>query len=237
MPAEATTQRKPLYLFADSQLLFWRRGGRLVLEPALAELAGEAPCAAYIGASNGDRSEFYDIFDEAMRAAGIAQRHRIYSSFNSKDRALLESAQVIVLAGGDVQIGWDTFLRTGMKEVILARHAQGAILVGISAGAMQLGRHAIIGETPTSFPRRLLDGFNLVPAIVDVHAEDDEWERLWGFVELSEGTVTGLGIPTGGGLVVHPDATLEALRRPVHEFRMEGIHVTHSLICPSEERY
>lgn len=234
MPAQSAPQPQPLYLFADSQLLFWRRGDRLVLESALEESAEDAPCAAYIGASNGDGDEFYDIFDGAMQASGVAERRRIYSSFNAKDRAFLESAAVIVLAGGDVRLGWETFQRTGMKDVILARYAQGAILVGISAGAIQLGRHAIVEETPGSFPKTLLDVFNLVPALVDVHDEGNDWERLRGFVQLLEGTITGLGIPSGGGVVVHPDAVIEPLRRPAHQFRMEGTHITRSLLCPPD---
>jgi cyanophycinase len=229
-----TAQLQPLYLFADSQLLFWKRNGRLLLQEALESQADHAtPSAAYIGASNGDRQEFYEIFDGAMQAAGIADRRRISSSFSSKDRDLLESAQLIVLAGGDVREGWTTFERTGMKDVILGRYAQGAVLVGISAGAVQFGRQAIV-ETAGSFPRELVDVFNLVAAIVDVHDERNEWARLSSVIHLLEGAAMGLGIPSGGGVVVHPDATIEPLRRPAHEFRFDGTRIVQSLLCPPE---
>jgi hypothetical protein len=60
---ETTSQLKPLYLLADSQLLFWKRRDRLLLEAGLDAVARDAPLsAAYIGASNGDRPEFYGIF-------------------------------------------------------------------------------------------------------------------------------------------------------------------------------
>ena len=111
----------------------------IALEAAL-ELARDTPLsAAYIGASNGDRPEFYGIFEAAVDAIGINGRRMIDSSFSPDDRAFLERAQLIVLAGGDVRLGWNTFEKTGMKEVILGRYAQGAVLVGISAGAVQLG--------------------------------------------------------------------------------------------------
>ena len=57
---ETAPQLQPLYLLGDSQLLFWKRRDRLLLEAALDALARDTPLsAAYIGASNGDRPEFY----------------------------------------------------------------------------------------------------------------------------------------------------------------------------------
>src|SRR5829696_7903792 len=195
---ETAPQLQPLYLLADSQLLFWKRQDRLLLEAALDGLARDTPLnAAYIGASNGER------------------------------------AQLIVLAGGDVRLGWTTFKKTGMKDVILGRYAQGAVLVGISAGAIQLGRYGIV-EIPKSPATELLDVFKLVPVVIDTHDERAEWARLSRTIHLLEGAATGLGIPSGGGVIVHADTTIEALRRPAHEFRFESTRVTHSLLCAEE---
>jgi cyanophycinase-like exopeptidase len=142
-------------------------------------LARDTPLsAAYICASNGDRPEFYGIFEAAVDAIGIIDRRMIdSSSFGPDDRAFLERAQLIVLAGGDVRLGWNTFEKTGVKDVILGRYAQGAVLVGISAGAVQLGRYGIV-ETPESPATELLDVFKLVPAVIDTHDERAEWARL-----------------------------------------------------------
>jgi cyanophycinase len=233
VPAETASPLAPLYLLADSQLLFWKSNGKLLLETALDQSEGDSQRAAYIGASNGDRREYYEIFAGAMQAAGINDRRQIYSSFSAQDREYLESAHLIVLSGGEVRSGWEVFKQTGMKDVILGRYAQGAVLVGISAGAVQLGRQAVI-ETAGSFPRELLDMFNLVPAIVDVHDESNDWARLSSFIHLLEGTAVGLGIPSGGGVIAHPDGTIEPLRRPAHEFRFSGVGVTRSLLCPPD---
>lgn len=227
-------QLQPLYLLADSQLLFWKRQDRLLLEAAIGGLARDTPLsAAYIGASNGDRLEFYEIFAAAMDAIGITDRRMIDSSFGPDERAFLARAQLIVLAGGDVRLGWNTFEETGMKDVILGRYAQGAVLVGISAGAVQLGRYAIV-ETPESAATDLLDVFNLVPVIIDTHDEGAEWARLSRTIHLLEGAATGLGIPSGGGVIVHANTTIEPLRRTAHEFRFKGTRVTHSLLCADE---
>lgn len=223
-------QRQPLYLFADSALLFWKRKGRLLLDDALAGMSRDAPiCAAYIGASNGDRPEFYDIFEAAVDALGLFDRRMIDSSFPADDRAFLGHARLVVLAGGDVRRGWDTFEESGMKDAILGRYAQGAVLVGISAGAVQLGRYGI-AEAPESRGGELLEVFGLVPAVIDTHDEQAGWGRLSRAVRSLEGRAVGLGIPSGGGVVVHPDTTMEPVRRPAREFRFESGRVTQSVL-------
>lgn len=221
----------PLYLLADSQLLFWRRQGRLFLETALEGLAHDTSLtAAYIGASNGDRPEFYEIFEAAVDAVGITERRMIDSSFGGTDRTFLEGARLIVLAGGDVRLGWDTFEETGMKNVILSRYAQGAILVGVSAGAVQLGRCAAV-ESPDSTTSEVVDVFNLVPMVIDVHDERNEWARLARTIESLGGTATGLGIPSGGGAIVHTHGLIESLRRPAHKVVFDGVRVVHSQVA------
>jgi cyanophycinase-like exopeptidase len=120
-----------------------------------------------------------------------------------------------------------------MKDVILGRYAQGAVLVGISAGAVQLGQYGIV-ETPESPATELLELFNFAPAVIDTHDERAEWARLSRTIQSLKGAATGLGIPSGGGVIVHPDTTIEPLRRPAHEFRCEGTHVTHSLLFAKE---
>jgi len=232
--AVTETEPQPVYLLADSQLLFWKRHDRPLLEAAIEGLArGERLSASYIGASNGDRPEFYELFEAAMDDIGITDRRMIESSFGPDDRAFLECAQLVVLAGGDVRLGWNTFEKTGMKDVILGRYAQGAVLVGISAGAVQLGRYGIV-QTLDSSATELLDVFELVPVVIDTHDESAKWARLSRTIHLLQGAATGLGIPSGGGVIVHADNTIEPLRRPAHEFRFEGSHVTHSLLCAAE---
>lgn len=223
-------QLQPLYLLADSQLLFWKRHDRLLLDEALDALASDtAPSAAYIGASNGDHAEFYEIFDAAMDAVGLADRGMVRSSFGPDDRAVLERAQLIVLAGGDVRLGWNTFEQTGMKDAILDRYAKGAVLVGISAGAVQLGRYGV-ADTPQTSASELLNLFDLVPMIVDAHDERAGWTRLTRTILLLNASVTGLGIPTGGGVIAHPGGTIEPLRHPAHALTFDGVGVTHSLL-------
>lgn len=228
----STPDVKPLYLFSDSQILFWRDGDDLFLERLRRRLPDD-PRAAYIGASNGDKPEYYQIFEAAMDGIGISDRRMISSSFGAEDKEYLERADLILLAGGGVERGWKVIESTGMKEILVRRHAEGAVLAGVSAGAVQLGWLGFGGDVPKA--GRLVDPLKLVPAIIGVHEEDDQWRDLRKLMRLSDVPIRGLGIPSGGGLIVHADQTVEPVRHPVVEvLEEEGRHKGTLLFPPDE---
>ncbi|HEY7216186.1 MAG TPA: Type 1 glutamine amidotransferase-like domain-containing protein, partial [Thermoanaerobaculia bacterium] len=137
------TSLKPIFLLADSQLLFWRdEEGRRFLDRARELIAAEAPekqpKAAYLGASNGDAPEFYELFLAAMAEIGVRDCRHVPARPAAGDLAFLEEAGLILLAGGDVRRGWTTFEETGVKDKLMERYYAGALLIGISAGAVQL---------------------------------------------------------------------------------------------------
>jgi hypothetical protein len=221
---------QPIYLFADSQLLFWRDGGSLFLDSVRRLVARDSPGAAYIGASNGDAPEYFSIFEAAMEGAGVPNCRMITRSFPAEEQSFLNGADIILLAGGEVETGWGVFVETGMGEFVVRRYYEGAVLMGVSAGAAQLGMYwPLESEAPTA---GLLATFGLVPFVVDAHDEGREWNRLRRTVRLLGGTVKGIGIPTGGGLIYHPDRRVEAVRRPLHELSAEGGEVRDALLLP-----
>jgi peptidase E len=219
----------PLYLFADSSILFWKNGDSLFLQSILKTAETDALRAAYIGASNGDVPEYYEIFLAAMSGIGVSRCRMIRSSFSSEDEAFLNDADIVLLAGGDVAAGWKVLGETGMKEAIVARHAAGASIVGISAGAVQLGMYGVTedGTTGTVF-----DTFKLCPLVIAAHDETNDWRSLRNAVRLLEGAVPGIGIPAGGGLVYHTDGSLEPVRRSAFHFSLHRGEVVSSLLCP-----
>src|SRR5262245_7666334 len=107
-----------LYLLADSQLLFWQAPTGPFLSAILKAAGISAPRIAYIGASNGDSAEAHSIFEAAVKQVESAAAHHVRASFSPEDREFLEAANVVVLAGGDVEAGWDAFTRTGMRQQI-----------------------------------------------------------------------------------------------------------------------
>jgi peptidase E len=227
-----TATIKPIYLFADSQLLFWEADGSRFLASVRTQVEASSPTAAYLGASNGDNPDFYSIFTSAMEGVGIQNCRLIRAGFPAEDKKFLERADLILLAGGDIKRGWEVFEKNGMKQSILQRYSEGAVLLGISAGAVQLGLLGWHGDSVASNDE-LFDTFKLVPFVIGVHEEKDGWKNLGRILRLKDGPTKGLGIPFGGGLIYHPNQTLESIRMPVVLVSMQDRKVTESLLFPS----
>src|ERR1044072_4374856 len=126
-----TMPLQPIYLFADSQLLFWYNKGTLFPNTIKELILPASPKAAYIGASNGDDPPFYSIFEAAIEKSWIENRRMIPSSVTSIDELFLNEADIILLAGGDVERGWKVFNQSGLKDAVIKRYYEGAILIGI----------------------------------------------------------------------------------------------------------
>lgn len=231
-----------IYLLADSSLLFSPgEDGRTLAQSIRASLDDrlenkDAPTAAYIGASNRDEPAFYEIFEAAMDAASITERRMIRSRYSAMDDVCLNASDLIVLAGGDVAHGRHVMQSTGMCDVIVQRYLAGAVLVGVSAGAVQLGLEGVVdgGEVDES-ARASFETFRLVPFVIDVHDENRGWERLQERVRSRGDGARGLGIPLGGGVAYHADHTLEPFGKPSVEYRCEGGGIHESLLIRCED--
>ena len=224
---------QPICLFADSQLLFWSNKGALFLDAIRKLIVPTTPKAAYIGASNGDDPQFYSIFESAMEKIGIRDCRMIRSSFTSVDEVFMNEADIILLAGGDVERGWRVFNQTGLTELIVKRYYEGAVLIGISAGAVQLGLFGLAQEGSLN---KLIDMFKLVPFIIGAHEERQGWKSLIEAIELLDGSAKGIGIPTGGGLIYYPDQSIEAIRYPLNEVSMREGLIRSSLLLPRQDQ-
>jgi cyanophycinase len=221
---------QPIYLLSDSQILFWRHEGDLFLDSIRARLNAESPKAAYIGASNSDLPEFYELFVGAMESVGITECRAIRASFPDDDAKFLEQADLVLLAGGDASQGWKTFLKTGLNETIVRRYYDGALLIGTSAGAVQLGLYGCTEKSLSN--RELFETFQLVPFMIDVHDQASGWTRLKDTLVLLDKKITAIGIPAGGGAIYHPDHTLESIRYPIDTFQLKEDGLTGSVLLP-----
>lgn len=220
----------PVYLLADSQLLFSSPGGRPLLAPVVDATVNAEPRAAYVGASNRDRPEYYSIFESAMETIGVRDRRMILSGYSARDRAYLRSADVIVLAGGDVGSGLRVLRETGMDDDLDERRREGAVLVGVSAGAVQLGAMCWVGDEPAD--GELVGALGIVPFSVDAHDEAGGWRRLRQLVARSLPGAFGIGIPFGGGIIHHPDGAVEPVGRGAVEFRLDDARIVESILSP-----
>ncbi|MCP5051432.1 MAG: type 1 glutamine amidotransferase-like domain-containing protein [bacterium] len=229
---------KPIFLFADSQVLFWNSGKGLFIDRLKQTIEsdenrpeGEIK-AAYIGASNGNKPEYFDIFVAAMNQIGITNCRHILSKPTVDDYSYLRTSDLVLLAGGSTATGWNSIKRTDLREKIVECYHNGAVLVGISAGAIQLGLRG--WKKTKRIPKDLFETFQIVPAVVDVHDESD-WEFLRTMVHYLGNTNRGFGIPAGGGAVYHPDWSFEAVRHHLVEFSYLDEEFKRSLIFPKQE--
>ena len=163
---------KPIYLLADSRLLFHKRAdGSPFLKDIVGNTGASRPSAAYIGASNGDEPSYYrDLFLPAFESVGVGERRMIVSQPSPEDRQFLELAEIILLAGGSVEKGWCVFEENGFRALIGERYVAGALLLGVSAGAVQLGRGGLTDDESA-----LVATFGLLPLYVGVH--EDIWPQ------------------------------------------------------------
>lgn len=197
--------KQPIYLFSDSQLLFWKVEGQYFIKNFLT--TGRQDCdhkAAYIGASNGDNPDYFEIFRSSMKVIKVNNCSLIPSNPETKDLEFLKTSDIILLAGGDVKLGLETMLENGVADVVRKRYLEGATLIGISAGAIQLSLMSYAEDQP-------YDTFQLVPFIIDVHDEANNWKRLRNFMAMNPG-FEAYGIPFGAGLVYQQDGSMEMLR-------------------------
>jgi hypothetical protein len=219
---------KPLYLLADSQLLFLKDGPNSLPERIRAEVAGAHPKAAYIGASNGDKPEFYNLFVAAMDAMGISTSRMIPTQPVTDDFLFLEDAELILLAGGDMEQGWQAFERNGLKDLISRKRYDGATLIGVSAGAIQLG----LGALSNSARQKELKFFRFAPFYIGAHDEENDWWDLRALLTLSQSEVKAIGIAMGGGAIYFADGTLEPVRKPLIELLKQDGKIIQNLLMP-----
>lgn len=222
---------QPIYLLADSQLLFWRQDGKLFIDNIRSSIGHDSPKAAYVGASNGDNPDFYSLFVAAMNGIGIRQCRMIPSSLGTDDLTFINEADIILLAGGDVERGLNVFEQNGLKELIFSRYFEGVTLIGISAGAVQLG---LFGwkEDEVLSSMNLLQTLRLVPFIVSAHDEQRDWAALKKAVQMAGVNVRGIGIPHGGGGIFHVDQSLEPIRYSIREFIMRENEIDDNVLLP-----
>jgi cyanophycinase len=226
---------QPIYLLADSQLMFRKEGTACSIFDSVRDTIETAfPSAAYIGASNGDDPISYSIFQSALEAIGLHRHRMIPSTLSAYDEDFVNNADIILLAGGDVERGLRVFADNGLKEIVTRRYLEGALLIGVSAGSVQMGLSELTGSMASS--DKVLNYFEFVNCIIGVHEEADGWGRLRQNVKRHGGQVRGIGIPSGGGAIYHADNSLEPLRSPLSEFLADGDEVIRNLLLPGDDR-
>ena len=93
----------------------------------------------YIGASNGDQPEYFEIAEAFFQRLGANSSLHLHARTEA-DLADAGQASVIILAGGDVGRGWRYLNKPLIRDWLESQRRSGSVLLGISAGAIHLGQ-------------------------------------------------------------------------------------------------
>jgi cyanophycinase-like exopeptidase len=202
-------------------------GTRPFLADALRSTRKERPTALYLGAANGDDRAFGTALCVALTVAGagkivwpkIAQRRE-----RTRAREALERTDFVFVGGGDVEAGMAALHEAELVADLHAAAARGAVLAGLSAGAIMLGErwirwpHEAAGDDEAA----TYECLGLAPCVVDTHDEESDWQEARAFVRVRArelGCKTCVyGVPSGAALVASPGGKLVARGAPVSVF-------------------
>lgn len=189
------------------------------------ELAGARPLVAWVGAANDDSLPWFERAATVLRQRYGADMRRVRTSLPDDSQRLVDEAPVIYLPGGDVSLLSERLRALGLAERIRRRHAEGALVIGVSAGAIGLTRWWVDfpedGRAPYRFP--CIGALDLA---VDCHDEQSDWEELRALLgawarEEPDAVVEAYGIPLGGAVEVAPAGTVTHLGPPPKWLRLD----------------
>ncbi|HEX8953627.1 MAG TPA: Type 1 glutamine amidotransferase-like domain-containing protein, partial [Polyangia bacterium] len=141
------------------------------------ELAGARPLVAWLGAANEDSLPWFERNATVLARRYGAEVRMVRTGAPDESQRLVDEAPMIYLPGGDVSLLAGRLHALGLDERIRRRHAAGALVVGVSAGAIGLTRFWVEfpedGRPPFRFPC-----IGALDVAVDCHDEESDWEEL-----------------------------------------------------------
>ncbi len=214
-----------------------RTDGDPLLTRILASCSVPHPSIAYVGAASGDSQPFFSMISGYLRRCGAGRVTLVPLAGRrgklEKARAILESADMVFISGGDVEAGMKVLEERQILPFLRALFERGKPFFGSSAGSIMLGWQWVRWESPEDdATTSLFPCMGFAPIVCDTHGEAEEWEELRTLLRLTPEGTFGYGIPTGAGLCVCPDGTLEALGTPVHCYAYHGNAVVRSADLP-----
>ncbi len=198
---------------------------------AFALVTRRSPVVAYLGAANGEQPRWYRSIAAALgKRYGAQVLHARAGTAGESDEArrILAGADVIYAGGGDVALFADRLLGGGLDEVVRARHRDGALLIGVSAGAIGLTSYWVRfpEDDPTLARPKRFRCLGALDVAVDVHDEASDWQELRALLgawaaEEPDAVVEAFGIPSRAALEIGADGAATPHGPPPRRFRLE----------------
>lgn len=187
------------------------------LRTALESGGGAGLPVVYVGTANHDDGRFFSLMEAALLAAGAGSVTLAPIWGDSADieeaRRLLAGAEVIFLSGGEPEDGMEGLRKAGLAGLLEERYREGALYVGISAGAIMMGEHwvhwDVKGDDSTA---RLIDCLGFFPMTFDAHGEQEDWKDLRCALSLMGSGSRGYGLSNDGFYQVDGEGNLMSFR-------------------------
>ena len=158
------------------------------------------PSVAYIGTANGDSPMFFQRMADAMREAGSGEVRALSLARETPDlreaETILASSEAIFFAGGEVEDGIYWLKRHGIDKLLHKLYKEGRLFFGMSAGPIMLGSHWVHWDVPEDdATSSLFDCLGILPALFDVHGEEENWVELKAALKLLGDGSIGYALP------------------------------------------
>ena len=221
-----TQNVKPVFLFAGGR---HSRGKEpnFPLEAVFREYGINAPTVAYSGTASGDDRGFFGFISAEIIAAGAGKVvHAVIAPEGSdlkKATAILESADIVFISGGDVGAGMDVLREKQMIDFLTGLYRQGKPFFGMSAGAIMLAEKWVRWRDPEDEnSAELFDCLGFAPVICDMHDEQGGWEELKAALRLEKEGVRGFGLAAGSAGKVTADGKGELVGGTGYQYVRKG---------------
>jgi peptidase E len=205
----------PVYLLAGG-MGSGRSSYAKVLKQIYARTGRNKPRIAYIAvASNDNRAFFYFVSTFLKRAGACDLKLAPLAGAKAdprKARDVIESADLVCLSGGDVELGMKLLAGGGVIDLLEEKFAGGTPFFGLSAGAIMLCRQWVAWVDPKDDATAgRFDCLGFADLLCDVHDESCDWEDLRMLLKLSGEGATGYGIRAGGAIRIDPGGAIEII--------------------------
>jgi len=194
-----------------------------LLQIIFAASAKSKPSIAYLGSASNDDRDFFEWTAHYFKQSGagpVKPALTVGPKANlNKAKEVIESADIVYVSGGDVEKGMTVIAQTGLQPFLEKLFKNGKLFFGLSAGSIMLAQAWVRWEDPDDDATAcIFPCLNFGPLLCDTHAEKEGWEELQALLKLGLDGMRGYGIPSGGGLCVDPDGSIQAMGKPVHCF-------------------
>ena len=227
-----TQNAKPVFLLAGGRHSRGKEPNS-PLEAIFREYGIKSPTVAYSGTASGDDRGFFGFISAEIKAAGAGKVvHAVIAPEGSnlkKAKAILESADIVFISGGDVEAGIEVLQEKKMIDFLTELYREGKPFFGISAGAIMLADKWVRWRDPEDEnSAELFDCLGFAPIICDTHDEQGGWEELQAALKLAKEGVRGYGLASGSAVKVTSDGKVEGVGGTVYQYIRKGDKVVRT---------